>query len=30
VRAVFSTFVLGLISWGILTILVAGVREHKD
>ena len=29
-RAVFATFVLGLISWGILTILVAGVREHKD
>lgn len=29
-RAIFATFVLGLISWGILTILVAGVREHKD
>lgn len=30
IRAIFATFVLGLISWGILTILVAGVREHKD
>lgn len=29
-RAIFATFVLGVISWGILTILVAGVREHKD
>ena len=29
-RAIFATFVLGLISWGILTILVAGIREHKD
>ena len=29
-RAIFATFVLGLISWGILTILISGVREHKD
>jgi capsular polysaccharide transport system permease protein len=29
-RAIFATFVLGLICWGVLTILVAGVREHKD
>lgn len=29
-RAVLSTLLLGLIAWGILTILVAGVREHRD
>lgn len=29
-RSVFATFVLGLIGWGILTILAAGVKEHHD
>ena len=29
-RAVLATFGLGLILWGILTILLAGVREHHD
>ena len=29
-RAVLATFILGLIAWGVLTILVAGVREHRD
>lgn len=29
-RAILATFVLGLICWGVLTILVAGVREHRD
>lgn len=29
-RAIAATFVLGLICWGILTILVAGVREHRN
>jgi len=29
-RGVMATFVLGLITWGILTILLAGVREHRD
>jgi capsular polysaccharide transport system permease protein len=27
-RSVFATFILGLIAWGILAILLAGVREH--
>ena len=27
-RGVFATFVLGLIAWGILSLLLAGVREH--
>lgn len=29
-RGILATFILGLICWGILTILVAGVREHRD
>lgn len=29
-RAILATFVLGLLCWGVLTILVAGIREHKD
>lgn len=29
-RSVLATFALGLVAWGILTILVAGVREHRD
>lgn len=27
-RGIFATFVLGLIAWAILTMLLAGVREH--
>jgi len=30
IRNVFATFVLGLMAWGILTMLLAGVREHQD
>jgi capsular polysaccharide transport system permease protein len=30
VRGVFATFLLGLVAWGVLTMLLAGVREHKD
>ncbi|MBN3769114.1 hypothetical protein [Burkholderia sp. Se-20378] len=30
IRAVLTTFVLGLIIMGILNLLIAGVREHKD
>lgn len=29
-RSIFATFLLGLIAWGILSMLVAGVREHQD
>lgn len=29
-RGILATFILGLICWGVLTILVAGVREHRD
>jgi capsular polysaccharide transport system permease protein len=29
-RGVLATFMLGLIAWGVMTMLLAGVREHKD
>lgn len=29
-RGILATFILGLICWGVLTILVAGIREHRD
>lgn len=29
-RSVMATFVLGLAAWGILSMLLAGVREHQD
>lgn len=30
IRGVFATFMMGLVAWGILTILLAGIREHRD
>lgn len=29
-RSILATFVLGLVAWGILSMLLAGVREHQD
>jgi len=29
-RGILATLVLGLIAWGILTMLLAGVQEHKE
>lgn len=29
-RGVFSVLVLGLVAWGVLSMLLAGVREHQD
>ena len=29
-RGVLATFILGLVAWGILSMLLAGVREHQD
>lgn len=29
-RAILTVLVLGLTAWGILTILIAGISEHKD
>ncbi|MGF7149242.1 capsular polysaccharide transport system permease protein [Sphingomonas zeicaulis] len=28
-RGIFATFVLGLVAWGILSMLLAGIREHQ-
>lgn len=30
IRNIFAVFILGLILWGILSILIAGVREHQE
>jgi len=30
VRGILATLILGLIAWGIASMLMAGVREHKD
>jgi capsular polysaccharide transport system permease protein len=30
IRSVITTLALGLIAWGVLSLLVAGVREHHD
>ena len=29
-RSIISTLVAGLVAWGVLSMLLAGVREHKD
>lgn len=29
-RGIFATFILGLVAYGILTMLLAGIREHRD
>jgi BexC/CtrB/KpsE family polysaccharide export inner-membrane protein len=29
-RSIFATLILGLIAYGILSMLIAGVREHRD
>lgn len=28
-RSIFATFILGIIAWGVLSMLLAGVREHE-
>lgn len=30
IRSIFATFVLGLVAWGVLGMLLAGVREHRE
>jgi capsular polysaccharide transport system permease protein len=30
VRSLFTVFVVGLVAWGILTLLLASIREHAD
>lgn len=29
-RNILAVFVLGLIAWGVLSMLIAGIREHQD
>lgn len=29
-RAILATLLLGLVAWGVLTMIVAGIREHMD
>lgn len=29
-RGMLATFIIGLIAWGVLSMLLAGVREHRD
>lgn len=30
IRSILATFILGMIAWGVVTMLFAGVREHMD
>jgi capsular polysaccharide transport system permease protein len=30
IRSIFATFIVGLLAWGILSMLIAGIREHRD
>lgn len=30
IRSVIATFVMGLLAWGVLSMLMIGVREHRD
>jgi BexC/CtrB/KpsE family polysaccharide export inner-membrane protein len=30
IRGILATLIVGLVAWGILTMLLAGVREHRD
>ncbi len=30
VRSIFATFVLGLLAWGVIAMLLVGIREHRE
>ncbi len=30
IRSILATFILGLLAWGVLSMLIVGVREHRD
>jgi capsular polysaccharide transport system permease protein len=30
VRSVFSTFIVGLVLWGVFSVVIGGVKEHHD
>ena len=27
---IIATFILGLLAWGVLSMLIVGIREHRD
>jgi capsular polysaccharide transport system permease protein len=29
-RNIFTVFLLGLVAWGVITMVYAGIREHLD
>jgi capsular polysaccharide transport system permease protein len=29
-QSIAATLLLGIVAWGILTIFIAGIKEHKD
>lgn len=30
IRSIFATFVLGLLAWGVISMLMVGIREHRN
>lgn len=30
IRSIFATFVLGLLAWGVIAMLLVGIREHRN
>lgn len=30
IRGIFATLVLGLLAWGVISMLIVGIREHRD
>lgn len=30
IRNIIATFILGLLAWGVLSMLIVGIREHRD
>lgn len=30
VRSIIATFILGLLAWGVLSMLITGIREHRE
>ncbi len=30
IRSVFTVFLLGLIAWGVSSLIIAAIREHSD
>src|SRR5690606_4310909 len=30
IRNIIATFILGVLAWGVLSMLIVGIREHRD